>query len=367
MFPLLLIFLDDDDEIERDFISFGLPRQIYTRSNYFLTLDEIGFQRRFRLTKEAVLFTLDLIEEDLEHPTDLNGSMSPLNQFLTFLRFCATAKHFISVGDYMGCHLSTVCRIVRRVARAICFRCKHFIRLPQTEAQMSEEANNFYNVAKFPRVIGLIDCTHIKIQSLGGDNAEVFRNRKGFFSLNVQVICNASLSITNVVARWPGSTHDATVFINSRVHAEFESRKYTNYLLLGDSGYPALKYLLTPLLNPHSEIEQLYNESHIRTRNGIERCFGVLKRRFPILAYGIRLKNMDTIMAVITSTCILHNIAIMFNEDTINLYPEENAMNFELLIHNANNINGNDNRGHEDDVNGVNQRSHLINNYFGRL
>lgn len=31
----------------------------------------------------------------------------------------------------------------------------------------SEEANNFYNVAKFPRFIGLIDCTHIKIQSLG--------------------------------------------------------------------------------------------------------------------------------------------------------------------------------------------------------
>lgn len=97
-------------------------------------------------------------------------------------------------------------------------------------------------------------------------------------------------------------------------------------------------------------------------------------------------------MAVITSTCILHNIAIMFNEETINLEPEENAMNFELLIHSkiylqllsftvyyyyfnnqctfisdANNINGNDNRRHEDDINGVNQRSHLINNYFGRL
>lgn len=37
-------------------------------------------------------------------------------------------------------------------------------------------------------------------------------------------------------------------------------------------------------------------------------------------------------MAVITSTCILHNIAIMFNEETINLDPED-TMNFELLIH----------------------------------
>lgn len=38
----------------------------------------------------------------------------------------------------------------------------------------------FYRFAKFPSVIGAIDCTHIKIQSPGGgDQAELFRNRKG--------------------------------------------------------------------------------------------------------------------------------------------------------------------------------------------
>lgn len=83
---------------------------------------------------------------------------------------------------------------------------------------------------------------------------------------------------------------------------------------------------MTPLLHPATANKQLYNESHIRTRNCIERCFGVLKRRFPILAYGIRLQNIDAIMAVITSTCILHNIAILFNnqaQDSIDLeYPQ---------------------------------------------
>lgn len=84
-------------------------------------------------------------------------------------------------------------------------------------------------------------------------------------------------------------------------------------MFIGDSGYPVLKYLMTPLLNPNSQSEQLYNESHIHTRNTVERCFGVIKRRFPILAYGIRMKKIDTIMAIITSTFILHNIAIQFN------------------------------------------------------
>lgn len=94
-------------------------------------------------------------------------------------------------------------------------------------------------------------------------------------------------------------------------------------------------------------------------------------------------------MAVITYTCILHNKAIMFNEEAINSDPEENVMDIELLIHSeiylqllsfpvhiyyfynqclytlisdANKINGNDNQQHENDDNSV---VHLINKYFG--
>lgn len=85
-----------------------------------------------------------------------------------------------------------------------------------------------------------------------------------------------------------------------------------------------------------------------------------------MLAYGIRLKNMDTIMAVLRSTCTLNKIAIMFKESTTNLDAEEN-LDFKLLIHNPNNINGFNEQQYEDDVNEVTQRAHLINNYFGRL
>lgn len=43
---------------------------------------------------------------------------------------------------------------------------------------------------KMPGIGGCIDCTHIKIQNPGGPDGEVFRNRKGYFSLNVQVCLN---------------------------------------------------------------------------------------------------------------------------------------------------------------------------------
>lgn len=68
----------------------------------------------------------------------------------------------------------------------------------------------------------------------GGENAELFRNRKGYFSLNVQTVCNSNLEITNVVARWQGSVHDSTIFNNSRLRANFEDGTYGNSLLLED-------------------------------------------------------------------------------------------------------------------------------------
>ena len=66
-------------------------------------------------------------------------------------------------------------------------------------------------------VIGAIDCTHIRVQSPGGEDAARVVNRKGYYSINVQVICDASQRITNIVARWPGSTHDSRIYQNSRI------------------------------------------------------------------------------------------------------------------------------------------------------
>lgn len=68
---------------------------------------------------------------------------------------------------------------------------------------------------------------------VGGDDPEVFRNRKGYFSINTQIVTDANLKISNIVARWPGSAHDSTIFNNCRLKEEFDNNMYPNSVLLG--------------------------------------------------------------------------------------------------------------------------------------
>ncbi|GFU71716.1 nuclease HARBI1 [Trichonephila clavipes] len=115
----------------------------------------------------------------------------------------------------------------------------------------------------------------------GGEDAERFRCRKNYFALNVQTIVDSDLVIRNVVARWPGSAHDSTVFNNSAACLALKTNAlYQDFHLLGDTGYACEKYLLTPFGNPRSLSEARYNKSHVLTRNTIERKYGILKEDF---------------------------------------------------------------------------------------
>ncbi|WAR20788.1 HARB1-like protein, partial [Mya arenaria] len=81
----------------------------------------------------------------------------------------------------------------------------------------------------------------------------------------------------------------------------FEGGHANGYYLLGDSGYPAKRWLLTPYLAPQNATVEGYNRSHKITRALVERSIGQLKKR------------------VIVACCVLHNIckerAIPINGD----------------------------------------------------
>ena len=81
----------------------------------------------------------------------------------------------------------------------ICQKAEKWIQVPRNLSLVKSQFASKYG---FPDCVGAIDCTHIKIQSVGGEHAELYRNRKSYFSIIVQAICGPELSFYNVMMAW---------------------------------------------------------------------------------------------------------------------------------------------------------------------
>ena len=99
--------------------------------------------------------------------------------------------------------------------------------------------------------------THINVRVLNGDDAGLYYSHKGFTSINVQVVCDAKLQITHIVCRWYGRAHDSRIFHNSTIKTILQRQLEGNVaVLVGDSGYPCLPYLITPLRQETARAER---------------------------------------------------------------------------------------------------------------
>ncbi|XP_064105765.1 putative nuclease HARBI1 [Macrobrachium nipponense] len=288
-----------------------IRRVVTDRSNPFHAMTEEEFLMRFRLSKECTLSLIAQIEHRLPHALSNRGCPVPFHlQVLIGLRYIATGNDQLGISDWCDVSQSFVSRCVVKVAYAIgSFVWQSFIKFPDQD-NITRIKHEFMTIAGMPGVIGCIDCTHIAIEMPSHPRPEVFRNRKGYFSFNVQAVCGPQLQLYNIVARWPGSAHDSNIFENSRLCQELEDGILPGHLL-GDSGHPCREYLLTPLTAPHGRGENRYNASHIRTRNSVERAFGLLKRRFACLGKKMRTSMRNT-KHIIVAAAVLHNLAIAY-------------------------------------------------------
>ena len=290
-----------------EFVECPYRRVLRDRNNPFEFYSEEEFKSRYHIRKETTQALLQLLSTDLNHVSSKNNCIPPILQLAVALRFFATGQFQTTDSDLVGVSQPSVCRIIHRVSTAIARRRRRFIQFPATtNLQIFKE--KFSLVGGMPGVIGCIDCTHIPIVSPGGEDAELYRNHKGFFSINVQATCDPDLFFTSIVCRWPGSTHDSRIFDNSRLCAMFENNM-VNGILLGDGGYACREYIMTPVPNPVTAKQKRYNEAHIETRIKVERMFGLWKQRFRCLMIPLR-THLNKTLTIIVATACLHNFAL---------------------------------------------------------
>ena len=279
------------------------PRVFRDRTQPLDYMDDDELISRYRLPRECIMELIELLlANDLQRPSMRSNALPVSTQVLVAPRFYAT-------GDVHGVSQSSVSRCVTAVSTSLSGKASKYIHFPTDQRTV---IHDFHSIAGFPNVVGCVDGTHIPI-SAPHTNENTYVCRKGFHSINVQGICDAKLRFLNVVAKYPGSSHDSFVWRNSAIY-QFMTQQGSQRQgwLLGDSGYPLSPFLMTPLTNPTTPAEVLYNRKHSQTRNTIERSFGLLKMRFRCLhrTGGCLQSPPSTCAKIITACTVLHNICI---------------------------------------------------------
>ena len=192
----------------------------------FYTDDE--FLQRYRLSKASVRMLVEDLGEGLA-----TQRLSSTLRLLLALRVLTHGCFQITASDVIHVDQSTCSRALHDFLEALLARRQRYICFPANLASVKRE---FHRLAGFPGVIGCVDGTHVEIMRPPNDpNSDCFFNRKRRLTINVQVVAGPDLKLYDVIARWPGSTHDSRVFKNSALKARLENGDLHNSgQLLGD-------------------------------------------------------------------------------------------------------------------------------------
>lgn len=256
--------------------------------------------------------------------------LTSLKQTQIFLWFAGhQSASFCDVADIFNICISSLHKVTKRMTYFLSNLAPEVIIWPNNERQ-AEIERHFREKNGYPGIIGAVDGTHIKIDKPLED-PDSYINRKGYYSIQAQLVCDHQLKITNLFVGYPGSVHDARVFRTSDLFHSLQE-KCNEFHILGDSAYPLMYNLMTPFpdrgMLTRNQIN--YNFQHSSNRICIEHCNGLLKQKWRQL-YHLKLRDIRTIVHFIRACCVLHNLALndnfLYIEGDNNLEANENNVN----------------------------------------
>ncbi|XP_071092733.1 uncharacterized protein [Haliotis cracherodii] len=235
----------------------------------------------------------------------------------------ASSAEFRTIANLFGVSKSTVHKCVHEICNVIPENLlEKYVKFPKDE-DLKFVISGFEQTWGFPNCAGALDGTHIPVIAPTTAHGD-YLNRKGYYSIILQALCDHQYIIRDVIVGWPGRVHNARVFGSSIVYYKGE----TNDLFPSCPKPLQLqhKQVFMPvkpwLMKPYTHIanmsisQKTFNYRLSRARMTIENTFGRLKGRWRLL-----LKRMDVgvdfASNVVTTCVILHNLCEMHRETYI--------------------------------------------------
>ncbi|XP_060092555.1 putative nuclease HARBI1 [Heteronotia binoei] len=255
-----------------------------------------------------------------------------LLHILISLRFLATGSLQGMVAEVLEVSQSSATHCLHSFLDAMPQHLQQHVWFPRGEEELRTAGVGFASVVGFPNVVGAVDCMHVTLVAPREDPM-VYRKRNHFYSFSVQTSCDHRGVFTDLVAKFPGSVHDAQIFMSSGFNHLLAARPDGQGWLLGkatsrqrgaplpspvltflsstgDRGYSLLPYLLTPYQEDAPEDWAEYYQVYRATCMDIDCAFGQLKMRFCCLQHIDGQHRMQPLpVAKLVAVCVmLHNI-----------------------------------------------------------
>ena len=160
-------------------------------------------------------------------------------------------------------------------------------------------------------VDGMAVCIRKPSSLESGGKPWQYYNRKGFYALNLQAVCDAKKKFLYGSIRCPGSTHDSTAFDVCSLGRDLDAgRMLAPFWIAGDAAYRAGVFMVVPW--PGRNLEKWkdsFNFWHSNARITIECAFGILTSRWGIFWRPL---NCSIVLAtrIVYACMILHNMCI---------------------------------------------------------
>jgi hypothetical protein len=186
--------------------------------------------------------------------------------------------------------------------------------------------------------IGALDGIAIQIQWLKKkDGVKQFSNRKGFFAIMCQAICDAQYRFLFFDCKSPGSTHDSVAFYRTSLFPYIQTSLPDSFWIVCDAAYPLIGSLMK-LFDGKRRVdkwEDSFNFYLSSLRVIIEDVFGIFIHRWRIFWHTLR---YDPKLATkIIVTCVqFHNFIINIDstEKSLELIDCRNEHKFFTFFQN---------------------------------
>ncbi|KAL1919197.1 uncharacterized protein VTP21DRAFT_2579 [Calcarisporiella thermophila] len=267
------------------------------------------------MCKQAFAALVMMLERNPSlHSTGPTQQLPVWVQLLIFLRRLSNGNDVFDLASKYSIAEGTVIKVTKRITLAIESLRPEYVTWPNTRRK-EEIKNKFLDMSGFPDVVGIIDGTHFRLNFAPSKDPETYWSRKKEYAVQAQLIVDSDFRFIDYEIGWPGSVHDAKVYVNSQFFRQREVLLHPPEYIIGDSAYPISPFCITPFRSPQNRQERIFNTIFSsKIRNIIERAIGRLKNHFPAF-YSLCLKGMESNCRLIHCGIMLHNFVESFGDE----------------------------------------------------